>query len=108
MRTLLFALLLIGCKPGGTKTADKWCAKATVMYEKCEGQQGMHPQEWELTLDRWRGLCRAVMTGETKQLLPDGLQIYTEMSPAVREGLRIQAECMAQAADCVAYRACEK
>ena len=108
MRTLLFALVLIGCKPGGTKTADVWCAKATTMYAKCEGQQDMTAQEWELVLDRWRGLCRAVMTGETKQLLPDGLQIYTDMSEPMREGLRVQAECMARSKDCVEYRACEK
>ena len=49
-----------------------------------------------------------MITGETKQLLPDSLQMYTEMSDEVRAGLRIQAECTSTATTCDAYRACEK
>jgi len=101
-------LLAFGCKPAGVKNADELCARATAMYAKCEQQAGMHPQEWELVLDRWRGLCRAVITGETKQLLPDGLQMYSEMSDEIRAGLRVQAECTSNAKTCDEYRACEK
>jgi hypothetical protein len=101
-------LFVLACKPAGVKTTDQLCAKATAIYAKCEQQQGMHPQEWELVLDRWRGLCRAVITGETKQLLPDALQMYTEMSDEVRAGLRVQAECTSRATTCDEYRACEK
>jgi hypothetical protein len=102
-----FALLfVVACKPGGQKDADQLCAKATAMYAKCEQQEGMHPQEWELVLDRWRGLCRAVITGETKQLLPDALQVYQEMDQGTRAGLRLQAECTAKATTCLAYHAC--
>lgn len=101
-------VLLVACKPAGVKNTDELCAKATQMYAQCEKQEGMHPQEWELVLDRWRGLCRAVITGETKQLLPDGLQMYQEMSDEIRAGLKVQAECTAAAKTCDAYRACEK
>ena len=101
-------VLVVACKPAGVKNVDELCAKATAMYAKCEGQQGMHPQEWELILDRWRGLCRAVITGETKQLLPDGLAIWTEMPDDVRAGLKLTAECTSKAKTCDEYRACEK
>src|SRR5688572_26576123 len=94
MRFVLIALL-VACKPGGVKKTDELCAKAAVMYEKCEYEDGTHPQEWELILDRWRGLCRAVITGETKQLLPDALQMYNEMPEKIRDMLRTQAACMA-------------
>ena len=104
-----FALVFfVACKPGGVKNTDQLCAKATAMYAKCEREAGMHPQEWELILDRWRGLCRAVITGETKQLLPDGLQMYNEMPEEIRAALRAQAECTAQTTTCEQYRACEK
>jgi len=102
---LVFA---IACTPGGVKKPDEMCARATAMYAQCEEHEGMHPQEWELVLDRWRGLCRAVITGETKQLLPDALQMYTEMTDDVRAGLKVQAECTARAKTCTEYRACEK
>ena len=100
-------VLLIACKPAGVKNMDKLCARAAGMYAQCETHEGLQPQEWDLTLDRWRSLCRAVMTGETKQLLPDALQIYTEMPEEVRAGLRVQAECTAQTTTCGEYRACE-
>ncbi|HET9482660.1 MAG TPA: hypothetical protein VFO79_01780 [Xanthomonadales bacterium] len=104
-----FALvLLVACKPGGVKNTDQLCAKATAMYAQCEQKEGMHPQEWELVIDRWRGLCRAVITGETKQLLPDGLQMYNEMPEEIRAALRAQAECTAQTTTCEQYRACEQ
>jgi hypothetical protein len=101
-------LFVVACKPAGVKDADQLCAKATAMYAKCEQQEGMHAQEWELVLDRWRGLCRAVMTGETKQLLPDGLQMYQEMPEEIRAVLRTQAECTSKATTCIAYHSCEQ
>ena len=108
MLRVVLMLAVVGCKPSGVKDAEKLCAKATAMYEKCEREPGVHPQEWELTLDRWRGLCRAVITGETKQLLPDALQIFNEMPDDVKAGLRVQAECTAKTTTCEQYRACEK
>jgi hypothetical protein len=102
-------LLLVACKPAGVKKTDELCAKATKMYAQCEKRdEGMQPLEWDLVLDRWSSLCRAVITGETKQLLPDALQLYTEMADDVRAGLRVQAECTAVATTCTDYRACEK
>ena len=101
-------VLLIACKPAGVTNTHQLCAKATAMYAQCEQHEGLQPQEWDLTLDRWRSLCRAVITGETEQLLPDGLQLYSEMSDEVRAGLRVQAECTAQTKTCAEYRACEK
>jgi hypothetical protein len=101
-------VLAVACKPSGVKEPEKLCAKAAAMYEKCEREPGIHPQEWELTLDRWRGLCRAVLTGETKQLLPDALQMFNEMPEDVKAGLRVQAECTAKTTTCEQYRACEQ
>ena len=92
MRFVLLAFV-VACTPGGKRDTEELCAKATKMYERCEYDKTKHPQAWELELDRWRGLCRAVFTGETKQLLPDGLQMYEEMSEEIRAGLKQQAEC---------------
>jgi len=108
MRIVLVALLLTACKPGGVKDAHELCAKAAAMYERCESREGMDAQQWELTLDRWRSLCRAVITGETQQLLPDALALFQEMDADVRAGLRAQAECTAQTTTCAQYKACEK
>jgi len=108
MRWLVIGLVAgaVACKPGGVTTTDELCAKATVMYAKCDHEAGIHPQAWELILDRWRGLCRALITGETKQLLPDGLQIWNEMTEDVRAALRAQAECTAATTTCEQYHAC--
>ena len=97
-----------GCKPGGVGEADKLCARAAAMYAQCESREGLHPQQWELVIDRWRGLCRAALTGETRQLLPDGAAIWAEMTDDVKAGLREQAACAAKAATCPEYAACEK
>jgi len=96
------------CKPGGVTETDKLCAQAAAMYERCESRDGMTPQQWELGLDRWRSLCRAAFTGETRQLLPDGLQIWEQMSDDAKRGLREQASCAADAKDCARYAACDK
>lgn len=108
-RVLFVATLaaLAACKPGGVTKTDQLCAKAAAMYERCESRDGMHEQEWELVLDRWRGLCRAVITGETEQLLPDALAMFEEMPEDVKAGLRIQAECQAAATTCAQYSACD-
>ena len=78
------------------------------MYDRCESRDGMTLQQWELVIDRWRGLCRAAFTGETRQLLPDGLALWEQMADEARRGLREQAECAAAAADCARYAACDK
>jgi hypothetical protein len=95
------------CKPGGVTATDELCARAAAKYEKCESRDGMTPQQWELGLDRWRGLCRAAFTGETRQLLPDGLALWEQMADEARRGLREQASCAADAADCARYAACD-
>jgi len=111
MRRLLLAQLLLvvaACKPGGVGEADRLCARAAAMFERCESRDGMNPQQWELVIDRWRGLCRATYTGETRQLLPDGAAIWNEMSAAVKLALRDQAACAARAETCEQYAACDR
>jgi hypothetical protein len=104
----LALLAAAACKPGGVTETDQLCARAAAMYEKCESHEGMTAQQWELGLDRWRGLCRAAFTGETKQLLPDGLSLWNQMSDDVKRGLREQAQCAADAKTCPAYAACDR
>lgn len=99
---------LAGCQPGGVRPADKLCAHAAEMYERCESRDGLTAQQWELTIDRWRGLCRAAITGETRQLLPDGAAIWAEMTDDVKDALREQARCAAKATTCEQYAACDK
>jgi hypothetical protein len=99
---------LAACKPGGVGKMDELCARAAAMYDRCESRDGMTPQQWELGLDRWRSLCRAAFTGETRQLLPDAAAIWREMSDEVKLGLREQASCAAEATTCPQYAACEK
>lgn len=105
---VVVAAAVAGCKPGGVTPTDELCARAAAMYARCEAQGGMTPQQWELGLDRWRGLCRAAFTGETRQLLPDGLALWEQMSDDTRRELRDQASCAADAADCARYAACDK
>lgn len=107
MRTVLAVLLVAGCTPGVT-AADELCAKAAAIYDRCEAQDASTAQQRELEVDRWRGLCRAALTGQTKQLLPDGLAIWTAMADDVRAGLKLQAECSAAATTCEQYAACSK
>ena len=99
---------LAACKPGGVGKADQLCARAAAMYDRCESRDGMTPQQWELVIDRWRGLCRAALTGETRQLLPDGAAIWRDMPDEVKVELREQAVCAAEATACPQYAACEK
>lgn len=109
MRTALSLALVLGaCKPGGVTAADELCAKASAMYAKCESQGANTAQQWELVIDRWRGLCRAAMTGETKQLLPNALELWNAMEDDVRAGLKVQAQCSAAATTCEQYAACDK
>ena len=109
MRWLL--ILLVACKGGGVTKEQELCAKAAAMFEKCEelASEGSDARKQnELTVDRWRGLCRAVFTGETKQLMPNTLDLYNAMDEGTRAGLRVQAECTAKATTCTEYTACSK
>jgi hypothetical protein len=108
MRGLVLLVAIAACKPGGGSKPKELCAGAAAMYEKCESRGDLDAQQWELVIDRWRGLCRAVMTGETKQLLPDGLALFSEMTDGTKQQLRAQAECAAAATDCPQYAACSK
>ena len=112
MRALLALCLVAGCKPGGVGKDQELCAKAAAMFERCEeldlGSGSDAKLSKELTIDRWRGLCRAVFTGKTEQLLPNALELYQAMDEGTRAGLRVQAECAAKAATCDDYKKCEE
>jgi hypothetical protein len=108
MRSVLLLAFVAACKPGGVSDAQETCAKAGAMFEKCEDFGSATPLQHDLMVDRWRGLCRAVFTGETKQMMPNTLEVWQSLDDASRAGLKIQAECTAKAATCDAYRACEK
>jgi hypothetical protein len=108
MRSVLVLALVAACKPGGVSDAQQTCAKAGAMFEKCEDFGSATPLEHDLMVDRWRGLCRAVFTGETKQMMPNTLEVWQSLDDASRAGLKIQAECTAKAATCDAYRDCGK
>src|SRR6185369_16191920 len=79
MRCLLLLVLAAACKPGGVSGAQETCAKAGAMFEKCEDFGSATPLQHDLMVDRWRGLCRAVFTGETKQLMPNALEVWQSL-----------------------------
>ena len=108
MRYVLIAVVLAACKPGGVSSAQETCAKAGDMFAKCEDFGSAAALEHDLMIDRWRGLCRAVFTGETKQLMPNALQVYQSLDDGERLGLKMEADCEAKAVTCDQYRACEK
>ena len=108
MRCVLLLAFVAACKPGGVSDAQETCAKAGAMFEKCEDFGSATPLQHDLMVDRWRGLCRASFTGETKQLMPNTLEVFQALSDEERAGLRVQASCTAKAATCDAYRACER
>lgn len=108
MRYTLLLVLAAACKPGGVSGAQETCAKASAMFEKCEDFGSATPLQHDLMVDRWRGLCRAVFTGETKQLMPNTLEVYNGLDDASRAGLKIEAECAAKAATCDTYRTCDR
>jgi hypothetical protein len=110
MRCVLLAVVLIACK-SDVKQETELCAKAAAMFDRCEQfpADGSDAKlQRELVVDRWRGLCRAVMTGETKQLMPDALAVFAEMNEDVKRQLRQQAACTAKTTTCVAYAACSR
>ena len=110
MRWLLW-IALVGCKSGDVGKEHEVCARAAAMFERCEdlaGEGSDAKQQKELTIDRWRGLCRAVLTGKTEQLMPNALELYRSMDEATKLGLRQQAECTAKATTCTDYAACSK
>jgi hypothetical protein len=110
MRWLL-VVALVACKGGGVTKEQEVCAKAAAMFERCEDLSGEGSDaklEDELTVDRWRGLCRAVLTGKTEQLMPNALDLYRSMDDATKAALRQQAECTAKATTCSEYAACSK
>ena len=113
MRGALLALLVIaGCKAGGVTKEQELCARAAAMFDKCEqldlGSGSDAALSRELTIDRWRGLCRAVFTGETAQLMQNARELYASMDEATKAGLRVQAECTAKATTCDEYTKCDE
>ena len=108
MRCILL-LALVACKGGGVSKEQEVCARAAAMFEQCEelDMKGSDAKMAnQLAVDRWRGLCRAVLTGETKQLMPNALELYNAMDEGTKAGLKVQAECTAKAKTCVEYAAC--
>lgn len=110
MRALLL-LVLVACKPGGVTKEQELCAKAAAKFDECEqldfGSGSDAKLSRELTIDRWRGLCRAVYTGKTDQLMPNARELYHAMDEGTKAGLRVQAECAAKATSCVEYAKCD-
>jgi len=110
------ALLLFGvlaaCKPGGVTKEQELCAKAAAMFDRCEeldlGTGSDAALSRELTIDRWRGLCRAVFTGKTEQLMPNARELFQAMDEPTKLGLKVQAECAAKARDCAEYKKCDE
>jgi len=101
----IFVLTLIACEP---KVSDDqaMCSYVSAMFEKCESFGSLSKLERSLTVDRWRGLCRAVMSGETRQLMPETRALFENMDDETRAGLREQAQCHAKAMTCVEYHSC--
>lgn len=111
MRCLPLLLLLAACKPGGVSKEAELCSKAAAMFERCEQLDGSGSDaalSHELTIDRWRGLCRAVFTGETAQLMPNARELYQALDEPTRAAMRKQAECTSKATNCLQYAACEQ
>lgn len=110
LRVVLIALLASACQSKTTKEQEL-CAKASAMFEKCETFEGSGSDaalSKELMIDRWRGLCRAVLTGETAQLMANTRELYQSMDEGTKAGLKLQAECSAKAADCAEYAKCSE
>lgn len=109
MRSALFVLLLAGCT-SKTSIEQDLCAKASAMFARCETFDTTGSgaaQTKELMVDRWRGLCRAVFTGETQQMMQNAKELYLQMDEPTKESLRIHAACMANATACDQYERCE-
>ena len=68
----------------------------------------MLPSPIRITVSSWCGLCRAVFTGETQQLMPNTLELFQALDEPSRAGLKIQAECTSKTATCLAYHACDQ
>lgn len=110
MRLSLLLVVLVGCKAPTTKV-QQLCARAAAMFDKCEeldvGSGSDAALSRELTIDRWRGICRAVFTGETAQLMANSKELFASMDDVTKAALRQQAECAAKATTCADYKKCE-
>src|SRR6185503_7378734 len=105
MSIVLVVVLAAACKSPVTKEQEL-CAKASAMFEKCESFDGSGSDaalSKELMIDRWRGLCRAVLTGKTEQLMANTRELYQSMDEGTKAGLKQQAECGAKATTCAEY-----
>jgi hypothetical protein len=109
-RVLLLVVALAGCKQPITKEQEL-CMKAGAMFEKCEEFDGSGSDAAltkELMIDRWRGLCRAVLTGQTGQLMSNTRELYNSMDDETKAALKLQAECTAKATTCAEYAKCSE
>jgi len=112
MRFAVLAVLVAttACQSKVSKEQEL-CAQAGAMFEKCESFDGSGSDAAltkELMIDRWRGLCRAVLTGKTEQLMANTRELYQSMDDATKAGLKLQAECTAKATTCAEYAKCEQ
>jgi hypothetical protein len=115
MRRALHVVVVLGslaaaCK-SPTTSEQELCAKAAAMFEKCESFDSSGSDAAlvkDLMLDRWRGLCRAVLTGKTEQLMTNTLELYQSMDEPTKAGLRVQAECAAKTTTCADYARCDQ
>ncbi len=107
MRGLLL-VALVACKPGGVSKEQELCARAAAKFAECEDTGAADKIQREIIFDRWRGLCRAVMTGATDQMFPDVVALYASMDDDTKRSVRAEAECAAKAKTCVDYEACTK
>jgi hypothetical protein len=105
---MFVAALLIGCQPRITVEQEQ-CGRAAEMYRMCESFKGQTPLERDLEIDRWRGLCRALLTkGDTDNLAHSTVELYQSLDDPQREALAEQARCTAETTTCRAYAACSK
>jgi hypothetical protein len=110
MRSFALCALLVAaaCKPGGVSATQVECANAAAMFEQCEDFGMVKPIERDLMVDRWRGLCRAVLVGETAQLAANTREVFEALDDGERALLAQHAACMAWAPTCSWYANCER
>jgi len=108
-RAILAVLVFAAACRSPTTSEQELCARAAAMFGTCEtfdeaGSDG--PIMKDIALDRWRGLCRAVLTGKTEQLSASTLELWQSMDEPTKASLRQQAECGAKATTCAEYAKC--
>lgn len=110
-RCLLVLVVLAAACTTKTTKEQELCARASAMFEKCEQFDGSGSDAAlakEMMIDRWRGLCRAVLTGKTEQLMANSRELFASMDDGTKLGLKLQAECTAKTTTCDDYAKCSQ